>query len=335
MPDGLIELSNKIRPESPDEESSHRSEFSDGSRPLSIKQFLYDWVPPAYEHLCLWRNAEISTIENILIPNANLIGNNYFWFGLNYRRKPAATINMLRMQIEITTLHGTFDDQEIMQIVSSMVSINGKVKDMILDTSFTELMFYARHQIPTSDVLTSYFKHTRSKTFRCYPHDAAFLEIVLLGHWLMHTSIKDYRLDSVFFFGQDPQNIQEVEYYFESSIEPRSCIRFLVTHKDTEYSIQYPPKLGDQACHSALHHAWSKTNKNGCHSLVFQRKNETINCIVKPAPWTTAYWAVELAQNALIQSEMIEWAMTALQQTKLNEEIVVKMPWSSVVRIRG
>jgi hypothetical protein len=32
-------------------------------------------------------------------------------------------------------------------------------------------------------------------------------------------------------------------------------------------------------------------------------------------------------------TDALEWAMTALQQTKLNTEIVVKTPWSSVVRI--
>ena len=345
LPDGLIEISNKIRPESPEEESSHRSEFSDGSRSLSIKQFLYDWAPPAYDHPCLWRNAKISTIENTPIPNANLIGNNYLWFGLDYRRKSAATINMLRTQIEITTLHGAFDDQEITQIVSAMVPADNNTKDLILSTNFAELMYNHRHEAPASDVPTSYFKHIRDKSFRCYPFTASSLDIKtsLPGYWLKHVTIQDYKLNSIFLFGRDLQNIQEAEYYFESFIEPGSYVRFLVTHKDAEYSIQYPPLLGDQACHNAihnlkngesLHHAWSATNENGCHSLIFQTKNETINCIIKPARWTTAYWAVELCQNALIQFKTIEWAMTALQQTKLNTETVVQTPWSSVIRIK-
>ena len=33
-------------------------------------------------------------------------------------------------------------------------------------------------------------------------------------------------------------------------------------------------------------------------------------------------------------NDALEWAMTALQQTKLNTEIVVQTPWSSVVRIK-
>lgn len=320
LPDGLIEISNKIRPESPEEESSHRSEFGDGSRSLSIKQFLYDWAPPAYDHPCLWRNAKISTLENTPIPRAHLVGNNYLWFGLDYRRQPSATINMLRTQIEITILEGKFEDSEIIKIVSTMAPMNNNVKDAILQTSFAALMYNSRHEIPASDVPTSYFKHIRDKSFRCYPCTTSSLELKnnLPGYWITNIAIKDYKLDSIFLFGKDSKNIQETEYYFENLIEPGAYIRFLVTHRNTEHSIQYPPILGDQSCHSAiyklkngenLHHAWSKTNEHGCHSLVFQTQNETINCIVKPAPWTTIHWVIGLSQNVLIQSETIQWAM--------------------------
>jgi hypothetical protein len=124
----------------------------------------------------------------------------------------------------------------------------------------------------------------------------------------MNAEIKDYRLDSVLLFGEDLQHIQEAEYYFESLIEPGAYIRFLVTANNSKHSIQYPPESGDQVCHSAvyqlnngeaLYHAWSKTNENGSHSLVFRIKDETINCIVKPAPWTTIEWVRELCQNII------------------------------------
>ncbi|MBX3709995.1 MAG: hypothetical protein KIT56_08015 [Gammaproteobacteria bacterium] len=312
LPGELVETSNKIRPESSKNESSHRSELSGVGRSISIKQFLYDWAPPTYDHPCLWRNAEISTLGNTPTPKAHLIGNNYLWFGLDYRRKPAATINMLRTQIEITFVDGIFDDQETLKIVESMVPVNLRMKDRILKTSFAELMYHHRYKICVSDVPTSYFKHVRDKSFRCYPYTASSLDIKtsLPGHWLKDIAIQGYKLDSIFLFGRDLQNIQEAEYYFESLIEPGSYIRFLVTHRDAEYSIQYPPRLDDQACHNTIHklengeslyHAWSKTNENGCHSLVFQTKGEVINCIVKPAPWTTMSWAIRLFQNILVK----------------------------------
>ena len=188
LPNNLRETSNKIRPESPHEESAHRSEYRDENRALSIKQFLYDWAPPAYDHPCLWRNAKISTQENTPLPTPYLIGNNYLWFGLDYRRKVSATINMLRTQIEITTLEGVFNDQEIAKIVDSMIPVNGDIKNVILAMSFAELMYHQRHQIPASDVPTSYFKHTRNKKFRCFPHtllSLSTINIVFPGKWLI------------------------------------------------------------------------------------------------------------------------------------------------------
>lgn len=344
LPGELTETSNKTRPESSAAGSSHRVEFGDRSRSLSIKQFLYDWAPPAYDHPCLWRNAKISTLENTLIPRAYLIGNNYLWFGLDYRRKPAATINMLRTQIEITVIEGTFDDQEIVQIVNSMVPVNSNMKDRILQSSFAELMYNHRHEIPASHVATSYFKHVRKKSFRCYPYAVSSLDIKtnLPGYWLLNTVIKDYKLDSVFLFGENLENIQEAEYYFENLIEPGAYIRLLVTNKSSNNAIQYPPQLDDQACHSAVHslknseslyHAWSKTNENGSHSLVFKTQKEVINCIIKSAPWTTTYWAIELCQHILTYSEIFEWAAKSLNRLLTDVTIMAQTLWSIVLKI--
>lgn len=316
LPEGLSLASNKIRVESEKQRASHKSEFSDENRALSIKQFLYDWAPPAYDHPCLWRNAEISSLENTPIPRPYLIGNNYLWFGLDYRRKPSATINILRTQIEITTLKGEFSDQEIIEIVKSMVPVDDQTKELLLKTSFAELMFDVRYQLPVIEVPTSYFKHTRNATFRCYPRAATPSLVadpsLFPGHWLMNAEIKDYRLNSMFLFGADFKHIQEAEYLFESLIEPGSYIRFLVTANNSKHSIQYPPQLDDQVCHSEvyslrntepLYHAWSRTNENGSHSLVLKIKDEIINCIVKPAPWTNIKWVRELCQNIIMQSD--------------------------------
>jgi hypothetical protein len=109
----FVEVKNQMRIESLDIRACHRSEFSSNSTTFSIKQFLYDWAPPAYDHPCLWRNAKISSSQNTPIPEAILLGNNYMWHGLDYRRKPAATISMYRTQVELTVLAGDFKIAEV------------------------------------------------------------------------------------------------------------------------------------------------------------------------------------------------------------------------------
>lgn len=312
LPKGWAEKVTTIRPESPHNRASHRSEFHGPNGSISIKQFLYDWAPPAYDHPCLWRNAELSGTENTPIPKAYLLGNNYVWFGLDYRKKSAATINMMRTQIEITTLNGLIDERDIKQIMSGLISVDIHAKNVILATSFAELMFESRHLIQASEVPVSYFKHTRTQDMTCYPFLAQTIKYdksLLPGHWLIDTPIENYRLDSLFLFGPTKEQILEVEYYFESTVEVGSYIRFLVTPKEGQNSIQYPPELSDQECHYAIqklendndvHHAWSKTNDNGSHSLIFQAKDTVIQCIIKSAPWTTSNWCSEMCTKALL-----------------------------------
>lgn len=317
LPEGLTEITtNSMRPESPQEPSAHRVAFRDlrKGRSLSIKQFLYDWAPPAYDHPCLWRNPKISTSDNTPLPKSYLIGNNYLWIGLDYRRKPAATINLLRTQIEMTILKGSFDDQELIQIIKSMTPVNLKTKEAILGTSFAELTFHFRHESREVPVPTSYFDYQRPKDIKCYPYPARNNNLNLNdlpGSGIINKLINNYRLDSLLLFGKDKESIQETEYYFEHVMEPGIYVRFLVTKQNTPYSIPFPPSLCKQECHFIVHalgngekiyHAWAKNNDNGSHSLIFQDYDCTINCIVKPAPWTSIDWAKELCAG-YFQSE--------------------------------
>lgn len=311
LPNGLIQTKNKIRKESHKVHSSHRAEFHSLERSLSIKQFLYDWAPPAYDHPCLWMDTQISTPANTPLPIAYLIGNNCLWFGFDYRGKPAFTINLMRTQIEITVLHGSFEPSEIVHLVHGLIPLDPKAKDTILNKSFAELMFSYRHESEASPVPTSYFDHTRADSFKCYPYSTQNKNTYyasLPGSWLTSNNIENYRLDSLFLFGKDKQHIQEVEYYFESIIEPGSYIRLLVTKASEPNAIQFPPGLSDQECHykvhtlrngDALYHAWSKTNDSGSHSLIFKKDEVIINCIIKPAPWTTLNWARNLCENMI------------------------------------
>lgn len=303
LPADLTEVANKLRPESSEQPASHRAEFKAANRSLSIKQFLYDWAPQAYDHPCLWRNAKISPLETTPTPKAHLIGNNYLWFGLDYRRKPAATINLNRTQIEITILGGVFNDDEIIQIVRGFRCVNPNTQECILATSFAQLAFDSRHQSSASaiSVPTSYFRHTRPGHLKCSPFSAKDKKLNrsrMVGNWIIDIPITNYRLDSIFLFTDDLNQYREEEYYFESLLEPGIYIRFLVSKSDSDTGIIYPPQLSDQQCNyfvvhindNELHHAWSKTNDNGCHSLVFKTHGCVVNCIVKPAPWTTIDW---------------------------------------------
>ncbi|WP_417905392.1 hypothetical protein [Candidatus Tisiphia endosymbiont of Micropterix aruncella] len=86
--------------------------IGDKSRKLSLKQFNYDWSPPAYDYPALWKNhTEFSNID-IPEPVPHLLGNSIFWIGFNYKNKRAASVTRDRTLIEFTVLEGAFTDQE-------------------------------------------------------------------------------------------------------------------------------------------------------------------------------------------------------------------------------
>lgn len=108
LPSGIIVREQCLRPESKingnrreNNRSSFRQVFEGADRTLVIKQFLYDWAPPAYDYPCLWRNDEIATAAESPAPIGQFVGNNVLWFGKNYRKQEAATIETERTRIEI------------------------------------------------------------------------------------------------------------------------------------------------------------------------------------------------------------------------------------------
>lgn len=89
-----------FRTESPTDFTSHRCLLRSAYSLISIKQFLYDWAPPAYDHPSLWRNAKISPQESTPIPQPLPVGSHIAWAGLNFRRQQAASFNFMGTMIE-------------------------------------------------------------------------------------------------------------------------------------------------------------------------------------------------------------------------------------------
>ena len=84
---------------------------SDGGE-LSIKQFLYDWLPPAYDHPSLWRS------DRRPIPHE--VGGAIGWVASNFRGQHAGSILLDRTMIEITDIGGTLSDSEIVDVMNGL-----------------------------------------------------------------------------------------------------------------------------------------------------------------------------------------------------------------------
>ena len=133
-----------------------------------IKQFLYDWAPPAYDYPCLWRNDAIATAAESPAPIGQFVNNNVLWFGKNYRKQEAATIEIERTRIEMTFLKGTFSHQEIVLFCKNLLPVDIEIAKHLLKIPFSELSYSHRHEEPIVSVPVGYWKHSRAEELMQY-----------------------------------------------------------------------------------------------------------------------------------------------------------------------
>lgn len=170
LPSGVVMREQSLRSESKidsnrreNNRSTFRQVFEGTDRTLVIKQFLYDWAPPAYDYPCLWRNDEIATAAESPAPIGQFVNNNVLWFGKNYRKQEAATIEMDRTRIEMTFPKGAFSHQEIVLLSKSLTPVDAEIAKHLLRIPFSELSYSHRHEEPVVSVPVGFWKHSRAE----------------------------------------------------------------------------------------------------------------------------------------------------------------------------
>jgi hypothetical protein len=278
-----------LREEAPEEiRASYRQIYEGEGRKLVVKQFLYDWAPPAYDYPSLWRDAKRATTAEAPPPRAFFIGNHALWIGKNYRMQNGATLEKDRTRVEITLENGNFTDNELIYFCHGLEPANPEKAETILRTPFSHLSYQKRHLEKASGVPTGFWKHQRDKSLFSFALDkTAFEPPELIKEKLEELG---YFLNSIFAVGENAQHPVELEFIFEHKDSPGSFIRLLTPTK-------FPPEVGDQECLCNGLYATSKTFSNGPHEAVFQQNGQNHLILVKPAPWTTQTWFFKLFKS--------------------------------------
>jgi hypothetical protein len=309
IPAGLALVKQELRPEAPPPpgldpneaaasgiRSSFRCEYEGGGRRLRVKQFLYDWAPPAYDHPSLWIS------RNRPFPVGEQVG----WQGHDYRKIPAASVTIDRTTVEASFLTGTFADEEVHALCRGLQPAVSSARAEILKTSLAELSYQHRHPTAaTIEVPVGYFEHHRPRSLRQTAYSASTAPALLPGRDLVPPADLGYALDSVFVFGA-PASAQEVEYVYAHEKSPGHDLRFLVTSSAGAGAIRFPPSVDEQPCWSQLrkvksqlvYHAYL-SDRYGQHEGVWRRGTLTIMLIVRPAIWTDTDWFLRLLERVL------------------------------------
>lgn len=312
LPSGVVIREQSLRSESTidrnrreNNRSTFRQVFEGADRTLVIKQFLYDWAPPAYDYPCLWRNDEIATTAESPAPVGQFVNNNVLWFGKNYRKQEAATIEIERTRIEMTFTKGTFSNQEIVLFCKNLLPIDVEIAKSLFKISFPELSYSYRHEEPVVHVPVGYWKHSRAEeliqyTFTKEDIPTKFLQAIKPLTIVLKN--RSYILSGGFGFGKNKDHLEEVEFIFEHEESLGSFVRILCTQTDSPFSISVPPTISDQECANKIltinknlfYYATSKNFAFGSHEVVYKNNSHSFMIIIKPTPWTSFEWILDL-----------------------------------------
>jgi hypothetical protein len=275
---------------------SLRFEIAGSGRRLRVKQFLYDWAPPAFDHPCLWKSRN-EPFE---------VGRNIGWIGTDYRKARAAAVSIDRTTVELSTYEGAFDDEELRVICRAMTPVDPDARTRILATPVAELCYQSRHRERTIGVPCGYFAHERQPpTLEQAIYSAGNVPAHLPGWEVRPPSASGFRLNSVFVYGLR-ELPQEVDYLYEAERPAARYLRLLVSPPNLAGGIAFPPRLDLQPCSSEIvrirghevHHAFL-TERYGPHEAVWRANGHNFMLLTKPTTDTDSKWFNELVGQLL------------------------------------
>jgi hypothetical protein len=315
LPAGVSLETAEMRPESPpgrrdgphdsrlpswtlSNRACHRSVLAGKERRLRIKQFLYDWAPPAFDCPCLWLSPAVRHF---------FVGNDVGWLGTDFRGLAGASINLDRTTIEFSVLEGSFSDDELWETCNGLQPVSPLARKQILDASLATLCYQSRHSEPPIGVPVGFWAHERkpeSLLARVFP--AASVPPGLPGTDIELPPDQGYRLDSVFTYG-DLASPDEADFVYYQSEHPNFYLRILASLKNGEQAgIRYPPVLDRQPCRSetitiagrTVYYPFSN-DEVGPHEVVYQAHGLNIMVLLKPARHTSRSWLLGLLKRVL------------------------------------
>ncbi len=315
LPAGVSVESAAMRPESPpgrrdgpndstspswtlSNRACHRCVLAGNERRVRIKQFLYDWAPPAFDCPCLWLSPVVRHF---------FVGNDVGWLGTDFRGLAGASVTRDRTTIELSVLEGSFSDDELQEICRGLAPVSPEARKRILDTPLATLSYQSRHREVPIAVPVGFWAHERKpEALVSHVFSAASAPPGLPGTDMAPPSDYGYELDSVFTYG-DLAHPEEVDFAYYQSADPNLYLRVLASRQNAKQTgIHYPPVLDRQPCHNepltiagkTVYYAFSN-DEVGPHEVVYQAHGLNVMLLLKPARHTSRSWFLVLLNRVL------------------------------------
>jgi hypothetical protein len=315
LPEGVSMETAEMRPESPpgrrdgpmdsrlpswtlSNRASHRCVLAGKQRRVRIKQYLYDWAPPAFDCPCLWLSPVVRHF---------FVGNDVGWLRTDFRGLAGASVSLDRTTIELSVLSGSFSSDELQHICRGLHPVSPEARNQILHTPVATLCYQSRQRELPIAVPVGFWAHQRNPETlptHVFPGDCAPPDIP--GTHIAPPSDYGCGLNSVFTYG-DSAHPEETDFVYYQSESPNLYIRVLASLENGKKAgIRYPPVLDRQPCHSetisiagkTVYYAFSNEDV-GPHEVVYQAHGLNVMLLVKPAQYTNRSWFFGLLDRVL------------------------------------
>ncbi len=206
--------------------SSVRTEVRGLGRSLRIKQFLYDWAPPAASVAALWDCPDLRPYEcNKAVA----------WVGQDYRVARGAVVQFHRTQIEVSVLSGEWSDEELVSVLTGLREAEPEVGEGVRAAAFHELNYWLRYQLRPYKVPYGLYRHEHPRPYGIGKALVVTKLEDLPGSWRLPLPASGWHFESAACFES------EAEAVLVRADNPNDRIFVLTTACDHERALALPP----------------------------------------------------------------------------------------------
>jgi hypothetical protein len=135
---------------------SVRTVVTGDQRRLRIKQFLYDWAPPAASTPALWKSPHLTPV---------LCQDTIAWLGTDYMGRQGGCVQQLRTQLELSVERGHFTSEELSQMLQALTPADLEASQPVQGTPFHQLNYWVRYQLAPVQVPYGLWYYRRARRY--------------------------------------------------------------------------------------------------------------------------------------------------------------------------
>ncbi|QLH84673.1 hypothetical protein [Halosimplex pelagicum] len=235
-PEGLDAADIGQTPHSHGNPSAVRAVVAGEGRELRIKQFCYDWAPPAASVAPLWGTEDPTPVE---------AGDAVGFLGTDYKGNRGACTQRARTQVEVSVLEGAFDDAELEGLLDGLEPAVDSKSTPIRQVPFHRLNYWARYRCPAVGVPHGLWVHGIARPYDesvpCSPVALGDVDPELLVPGDDEPGV-DYALDSAATFPDSGA----VEAVFRHERNGSDHLWITAAAPDSDLGPDVPPEPADQ-----------------------------------------------------------------------------------------